>query len=957
MRDYFHRLSINSWRNSLIISPALILLWLLFGWLLAIPSLDGYGATYKLLTSRGDSLAYVAVLFAIQIPLFILLLERMADAGYIRRLILPSVIKFREVLVSYVLLSFLLLLSSRASFYYFPVITLTLFSLYTVVIAVVVLFEQRKLKTRENNFVRRVVASVFKDSLAHRIESNDFFEKVKNTSFITHSFMDVLDKHEGTKNLDIRSKQPGIVTSIDTDNLEELMKQRFSTVSSSNNTDKPSSQMGLAKLVLQVRPGAIIKNQNSLIKLIIPENYELPDRSFIDKLRKSIKIEVDTADSPDKQLDDLITDFKQQLRDSIDKDSVVAIQQSLGFYSLLLDGITTLSQAVKDSGYSFTNARQEFRQFMADSVSKQISTISDILNDELQHAIKSKRADTTKEIINFIYSELLNVLHDYDTLRAAFMDFSMSFTLTRLIFDDSPRKDDTFKDEIFDYISFRLKEHTDLLLYNFRGVDDDSKVPKAELKRWLKTRMDDLRGFLLGSYRKSNLKYFKSTLKVFDEFEKDYRLYETQVEDMVELERCSLFLVATYMHGRPNEDSPQKEAHDLVDSRLKNLSAPELTKLLVDCVDYGYADKWRVDTYDLVADGQMHSVPDYNTKLKILWVDYLLQKGGFSTDPNQYSSIKSLDTTFTFSDGLSKPEDAFLIKHLSDLEDKNVPNSKELKQLVMGFIEKRKQWENDKLINSRISRKKVQEFRNETIAGYNERAVAAKIFKKANKLISVKNPNKGYLIFGWNKVFDKAAFIDDWHSAYYMQPKEHGAEIASKENEIVTEKLLGNNIKTSDINDWLNRISSDKRDRWVIFHVEVGSWFIRQTLDKHLKKDTPYHDIYFNKVKQLAASEHMYHDALPKGLYAVRVRHIGKLNIKEVDNQPVEVDISAYSHNKKLLDDMLNKPPKWLTEKGSKEEQEIFLKTMVRMYINHVFQYVPDDKAEVYYLPLDEDAL
>ena len=144
------RLYRSSWRDSVIIVPPIIALWLFFGWLLTLTYFDKYLGSYRLLDARGDALTYISLLFAVQIPLFILLLERMTGLGYVRRLILPGVIKFREVLVSYVILGLLLLLSSRASFYYFPVITLTILSLYTIFIAVRVLFEQSQTQRQRN---------------------------------------------------------------------------------------------------------------------------------------------------------------------------------------------------------------------------------------------------------------------------------------------------------------------------------------------------------------------------------------------------------------------------------------------------------------------------------------------------------------------------------------------------------------------------------------------------------------------------------------------------------------------------------------------------------------------------------------------------------------------------------------------------------------------------------------
>lgn len=930
-----------------------------FGRLFTLSYFDNHQATFRLLTSRSDAIAYVALLFAVQIPVFILLLERMASLGYIRRLILPSIIRFREVLASYIILSLLLLLSTRASYYYFPVIALTLLSLYVIFIAVRVVFDQRKLKNKEDKFVRKTVDTVFSDRLKTRTTSNDFFERLKKLKRVTHSFMDMGRSDETTKTLDIRTSKEGLIASIDTEQLNDLITQHFSSIitEDTNTSEEEVRSIDiLPRLIIAVRPGATVKGQDSLMRLVIPNKVETPNNRFINKLRRCVKIEGDIADSPDARLGELTTDFKQQLRDAIDKDNVVAIQQSLEFYRLLLEGLSNFSKTVADSGYTFVNARQEFHQFMGDSVSEQISSISDVLNDELFHAIREEKRDTTKELASFIYNELLRASHRYDTLKAAFADNSMVFALNRLIFTDSPTQEESpFRYEIFDYLVVRLKEHTDLMLYNFRNKEeDDSNITKKELEQWLQSRIDDTRGFLLATYKKSEAKMFEQLLQVLNEFEDDYRLHEDEVKNLVLRARCSLFLIAAYMHERSSESEAQKLAREAVDVILARLSALDLTELLIMCVDENFADKWRVDTYDLVADGQMHSVPDYNMKLKALWADYMLRSGNFSTDIRPYESLP-LSTTQTFSDGMSKIEDAYLVKHLDELLEKNKPKAQELQKLVKDFIDARRKWEEETLIASKISTAKVKKFRDAIFKGYKERSFAMQFFNKAKKTTFVNKANSSYLMFGWNQVYEKAAFIEDWHMGYYIQSEEYGSQIATRQNEIIAEKLLDNPIKTMNILDWLSRLHSGAVDRWMIISIDVGSWFVHSNFEKYLVKSKSYNDIYFKKVKQLAPMEHIYNDNLPKGLYAVRVRHLGKINIKGTREKPVDVAVDAYSHDKNLLDMMLQEPPKWLADKGTKAEQERFLKARVRMYINQAFMYEPAVAREVFYLPMDED--
>ena len=958
MRDVTRKFSRSSWRDSILLSPLLFVCWWFLGWILSISYFDKHFAMFRLLTIRTDALTYVGLLFAVQIPVFILLLQRMVDLGYLRRLIMPGVIKFREILVSYILLSLFLLASQRSSYYYFPVIALTIISLYTVFITVRVMFDPGKLESKENDFVRKIIKQVFGDVLDRRKKSNDFFEELKKLDNVTHIFLDMGRDHRSMTSLNIRSKHAGLIISIDAVQLDAQLSRYFSEpmqetkVSSQASQKTGEDKKPLPTLILEVRPGAIVKAQATLMRLVLPDNIKAPENSFLNKLRDSIAIDTAIADSADRKLDDLITDFKQQLRDAVDKDSVVLIQQSLEFYELLLDGITGFSHAVADSGYTFADARQEFQQFIGDSVSIQIKSISDILNDELLHSIKEEKQDTCKELIHFLYGELLNLTHDYDTVRAAFTDYSFMFTVSRLIFDDSAKmQESSFRGEVFKDLLFRLKEHTGLLLYNYRNADDNSVISDEQLEQWLDSRMNDARSFLLGTYRKSSDVMFKQVLAIFQEFEKDYRLYDEEIKDLVLLERCNLFVIAAYIHGHNNEDTAQKASRELIDAILSKLSATELTELLVTCIDKNYADAWRVDVYDLIADGAMHQVPDFAMALKTLWTDYMMKLGSFPMDVNAYQSAP-INTTFAFSDGLPDGHDPYLVNHLTELIAQNKPRADELLKLVKKFIEARKKWEEDKLVASSLSVKKIDDFRSDVLKGYKDRAIGIKVFDKAKKLKYVSRATNNYIMLGWNRVNDKEAFIDDWHSGYIMPGEEHGEEIATRQNQLIAEQLFNNPTSSETIENWLGHMR-DTEDRWLIVSVEVSPWYIRQEFEEHLAKEVQLNDISFKNVNQFPM-EHIYDKTLPKGLYAVNEQHLGTLKVKPADNEPVEVLVDAYSHNKELLDGMLNDPPQWLQDKGDQAEQEKFLKTKVRMYIYHSFHYVPNAKAKVFYFPLSD---
>lgn len=79
----------STWRASFAVSALSVINWLLYGYILAHDFFDKHLAFAKVLDSKGDVLTFVTIIIAVQIPLFILLLEKMLNAGHIRRLVLP----------------------------------------------------------------------------------------------------------------------------------------------------------------------------------------------------------------------------------------------------------------------------------------------------------------------------------------------------------------------------------------------------------------------------------------------------------------------------------------------------------------------------------------------------------------------------------------------------------------------------------------------------------------------------------------------------------------------------------------------------------------------------------------------------------------------------------------------------------------------------------------------------
>lgn len=956
---------VSRWRDSLLLIPPLLFVgWFTYGFVFSDDLFDKHLGQFAVLTNIETILGYIGLLFAVQIPVFILLLEKMYGAGYIRRLSLPSVIQFREVLVCYVILSLLLLVSPRASYYYFSVAGLTLLSLYAITESIRVMFETRKLKEREDKYIRTLVEQSLKASMSGRIGMNNFFAEIRGLTHITHATLDTIRSHKNSdKRYPIRIDRAGIIKSIDVKKLNDLIVREYYNEAPKVTSGKPTGEISdkeVARIVLNTRPSASVKSQDEVIKLVLADNLGAPSKRFVRSLLGCIKPIADHPDSPSRQMDDLIKDFKQQLRGSIEKDDEVAVDDALNIYELLTDGLMTLRSS-DDPGYSFKAAQGEFNQLFRDSVSNRLQDIADVIDDAFYYALRTERQDAVKIIISSMYKSLLNSFDSFDVLEVTRAERVFTHAISRLVYSDDAEPPSThYGETVLQSLTFRLREHTGLLLYNYRGYDESLPFTKEQLTQWLNSRLSGSVSLLLGAYKKSRVSMFENIKTIFDEIESDYDLYGEEIEEFIWPARSMLFLVAAYIHGKSNLTDNQKEIKQAINEYLASFSAKELTRILVECIDNDYARKWRFDTQDLVADGRAHGVPDFDINLKSLWVDRMLSLKDIPKDVRYYGR-ESIAETGAFSDLMTKKEEAFIPRHLSELSEQGQDVSA-LSSLVDSFISERTKYENTKLADALLDQDIIAEFKKEVLEGYEKSALAISVFKKTGRLKILKSATKGFLSYGWNRIYDKYGFISGWHIGVAHQTHSYGSQIARSENRHIAETLLSKpNFQIDDFETWLKRLRQNNKKSWFIVSVRVSELHMifnrKDDIGKHIVEDHSRGDVYFKGLQQIHPVHHVHEDSLPKGLYAVPADDIGKLEIKGSEDEPVKISIDAYSHSDKMLNSITKSPPDWLKEKGDTDAQKAFLKTQVRMLIQHPFRYTPKNKPSIYYHPIsDQDS-
>lgn len=137
-----------------------VLIYLLFGIIFSNSYFDINFSHLKFLDSTGDALSYMGVVAAVTIPVW-LEIAKLCNEKTLLGVIAHEAIKTKTVLYIVLLCAFLIIISSRQSFLYFPVLLFTLISIYIIW----VYYQLRYVTTRINRKIGKALSTVAKRTL------------------------------------------------------------------------------------------------------------------------------------------------------------------------------------------------------------------------------------------------------------------------------------------------------------------------------------------------------------------------------------------------------------------------------------------------------------------------------------------------------------------------------------------------------------------------------------------------------------------------------------------------------------------------------------------------------------------------------------------------------------------------------------------------------------------------
>lgn len=934
------------WLWPIILSIITVIFWFLIGMFLASDRLDNTFFDSVKILHKTDVLGYLTVVFAIQIPLFILFLERMTTSGYINRKILPWVTNFREILILMSVGSMLVLISPRESFLYEPVFILSIVNFFAIYRASTVIFQPEKFENKVRQHLGRTVNRSFSLMINRRKDNNEFREKLSGYTYIKDSFMDK-DPVENMILIEMRAPNDGYVESIDLDNISQIFLKELDQVRGSiNETSEQKTEQ--SEFRLRVQPFTTIKANSVLAKIVVPISYEKKDK-LRRQMTRAFHI-VPNGGADIRWLDDLIGEFEEQLNKAIDKKDTRLLNQTFDLLQVFLNQVDEFVKSNQDDDYILERANDELSRFLGDELSSRLNRLYEILADLITKSVRDDQLDINREMVRFIYKNLYDEDRSGNITSIARYDRLALHTFHLFIFSNSWNSDlSSSQKEFRDYIAEQYKEHTDLLFYKVRKLDEDIQWHEnmATTRQWFVKRVSDIRELTLPSYKNDHMSLLESFSRILERIDSDR--YERELDEPLNMIiKCNIFMLAAYVSFRGDKESAYSKK---LKSVIMRWNVSELTSVFMECINKDYAQVWRIDMYDQLADGVMRDVPNYTSVTKKLWVGLMLAHSNIIDTVDYYGDKRKFESTTLFTESLSDDKNNSI---LNSIESSTNQNADKLASLVRVFIDLRRSWEASKLASERLDTEKVNEYVSSVLKAYEANSLVGKLF---GEVVDKTRKEKDFIRNGVNQVFDKEAFIGEWHIGFITEPmaEQLGRNIAENQDRYVFSKLLKSADPFVAMKDLITHTRKRKDVDWLIVTNGVRQWDISQKLTLFIDKRSDYDSIYIKGVKQSMPIHEIYTDDIPYGMYFIDSGRLGVLTVKEQNaDPPVRVEIDAYSDTKWLFDGLMKQAPEWLTQKGTEEVQKKFLRSKVRLLVERVFKYKRPTDTEVLFFKIDD---
>lgn len=288
---------------------------------------------------------------------------------------------------------------------------------------------------------------------------------------------------------------------------------------------------------------------------------------------------------------------------------------------------------------------------------------------------------------------------------------------------------------------------------------------------------------------------------------------------------------------------------------------------------------------------------------------------------------------------------------------------KNLDSKVIDFLEKLKSSSksriNELIIEKDISLKRIEIFKKEVLAGFNNINKLRDIFifyKKHDYKIEMGKVNNAVELIAFEDFCEKVAFIEDWYVDYKGFGEEFGSNIALNENLSLFKNILSGCKKIEEklflkilnkIRNYTNYIIVLNDFNLYQYSLLYKNFILKSTDDKQGLEINNFSGWYKIKNNKIPVFKFNY-NKIDKGLLLLNVNNMGRLiiytihednNLEKSKKNIINIKITEFSKNTDVIKYFLKRRPNLFNINTSEMEKENFFKSHVLINIYSKSEY------------------
>ncbi len=267
------------------------------------------------------------------------------------------------------------------------------------------------------------------------------------------------------------------------------------------------------------------------------------------------------------------------------------------------------------------------------------------------------------------------------------------------------------------------------------------------------------------------------------------------------------------------------------------------------------------------------------------------------------------------------------------------------------------------LVEENISSKKVDTFKEDFLDSFEKGAVVRGVFQKNGLVVMTKKEQEDIIFLGFNQVYDKEAFIENWHIQYTKLGEQYGTGLATSENTALI-RFLEKNARVDERS--VKKFFEDETEQdFIIFSQYLGTFELRYS-DNFMphyrienQPDIPGFAGYFIANNRKIPIVEYSGEGKENGFLVANIKKTGQIvqlpaNKDMMTNEDqIFFEVKNFSSDNEFMDQFIGEAPPWLKQVGTKEEQVEYLKKKVLLKINERFCVKIAPECEIYMLKSD----